>query len=103
MASADFPLAVGPATRMAGGLPGASGTAMGRRMSYIMTCIAARDGGVLTDRIVDRVREAVGGGTIPRWLSAGEAAEFMVSAAPDIAAARAALEGGAIDVLVTRV
>ncbi len=71
-------------------------------MSYIVTLIAARHAVTLTNPTIDRVRAAVGGGDTPRWLSPGEAAGFQVQAPPDLGLARAALEGAAIDVLVTR-
>jgi phosphoserine phosphatase len=75
---------------------------MGGAMSYIVTLIAARDAVTLTDAAIGRVRDAVGGGETPRWLSPGEAACFQVQAPPDLGLARATLAGAAIDVLVTR-
>jgi phosphoserine phosphatase len=45
---------------------------------------------------------ALGGGSAPVVLSPGEAAEFLVREAPDLAVARAALEGLPVDVLATR-
>jgi phosphoserine phosphatase len=75
---------------------------MGGFMSYVVTVVAARDAGVLTAPILARVRETVGGVDAPRWLSPAEAAEFLCPAPPDLTLARAALEGAAIDVLVTR-
>ncbi len=71
-------------------------------MSYILTLVAAREACALTDPVIDAVRDAVGGGTTPVWLAAAEAAEFMVSTPADVTAARTALDGAAIDVLVTR-
>ncbi len=71
-------------------------------MSYVLTLVAARDVTTLTQPTVDRVRDAVGGGNTPRWLSPGEAAEFQLRTTPDLGAARAALQGAAIDVLVSR-
>ena len=71
-------------------------------MSYVLTLVAARDAVTLTPSIVETVREAVGGGGAARVLSPGEAAEFFVPAAPDLAAARAALGTAPIDVLGTR-
>jgi phosphoserine phosphatase len=75
---------------------------MGLAMSYILTLVAARQACTLDDATIDRVREAVGGGNTPRNLSPGEAAEFLVPAPPEFPAARAALEGKPIDILVTR-
>ena len=71
-------------------------------MSYVLTLVAARDVTTLTQPTVDRVRDAVGGGNTPRWLSPGEAAEFQLRTTPDLGTARAALQGAAIDVLVSR-
>ena len=71
-------------------------------MSYVLTLVAARDAAALTPAIIEAVRDAVGGSDSPRTLSPGEAAEFFVAAAPDLAAARAALGGAPVDVLATR-
>jgi phosphoserine phosphatase len=75
---------------------------MGGAMPYALTIVAARDATVLTQAAVDRVRDAVGGGATATWLSPGEAADVLVATAPDLAVARAALEGAPIDVLVSR-
>jgi phosphoserine phosphatase len=102
-ASADFPLQVGPATITNGaGLPLPDGTAIAPGMSYVLTLIAARDATTLTPAVIDAVRDATGGGNTPRILSPGEAAEFFVPDAPDLAAARAALQTAPIDVIATR-
>ena len=70
-------------------------------MTYVVTLVAARDAAELTQGAIDRVRDAVGGLT-PVVLSPGEAADIPGVAGADAAPARAALEGAAIDVLVTR-
>jgi phosphoserine phosphatase len=74
---------------------------MGSTMSYVLTLVADRRAIELTAPVVERVRAAVGGGASPTWLSAGEAAEFFVPTAPDLALAHAALEGAHVDVLAT--
>lgn len=71
-------------------------------MSYVITLVAARDAVTLTHAIIDRVRDALGGGHTPITLSDGEAAEFQTATPPDLAIARAALAGAPIDVLATR-
>lgn len=70
-------------------------------MSTVVTLVAAREKTSLTPSQVKRVRDALGGGTEPVWLAEAEAAEFLVRAAPDLALARAALGGAAVDVLAT--
>ncbi|HTZ71509.1 MAG TPA: phosphoserine phosphatase SerB [Acetobacteraceae bacterium] len=70
-------------------------------MAYVLTLVAARDAVSLSTPIIDQVRDAVRGAT-PRTLSPGEAAEFDVFEPPDLATARAALQGKPIDVLLTR-
>ncbi len=70
-------------------------------MSYVLTLVADRRATTLTAATVDRVRASVGGSEAPRVLCEGEAAELRVWQAPDLAVARAALEGAAIDVLCT--
>ncbi len=71
-------------------------------MSYVLTLVADRRAVTLTDSAVGAVRDALGGSGTPRVLSPGEAAEFFVADAPDLAVARAALAGAPIDVLATR-
>ncbi len=71
-------------------------------MPYVLTLVAAREATVLSQAMIDRVREAVGGGLTPRLLSPGEAAEIGGLATDDLAAARAALEGAAVDALISR-
>ena len=70
-------------------------------MPYVLTLVAAREATTLTQAMTDRVQDAVGGRT-PRTLSEGEAADIPGVATDDLAAARAALEGAPVDVLVTR-
>ena len=70
-------------------------------MPYVLTLVAAREATTLTQAMTDRVQDAVGGQT-PRTLSEGEAADIPGVATDDLAAARAALEGAPVDVLVTR-
>jgi phosphoserine phosphatase len=71
-------------------------------MSHVLTLVAARGSTVLTQAMIDRVRDAAGGGRTPRILSRGEAADIEGLADPDLAAARATLEGAAVDLLMTR-
>ena len=70
-------------------------------MSYVLTLVADRERTQLTQATINRVREAAGGST-PVILSPGEAADIPGVTSDDLAAARAALEGAAIDVLVSR-
>jgi phosphoserine phosphatase len=67
-----------------------------------VTLVAARDAAVLTPGMVDRVRDAVGGSLTPVELSPGEAVDLPGPGTENPDAARAALEGAAVDVLVTR-
>ncbi len=68
----------------------------------MLTLVAAREATVLTQAIIGRVRDAVGGGLPATLLSPGEAADIGGLATDDLVAARAALEGAAVDALVTR-
>ena len=70
-------------------------------MSYVLTLVAAREAMSLTSAQVNRVRDALRGRT-PMELSPGEAADIPCDDAPDLQAARAALEGAPVDVLITR-
>ena len=74
---------------------------MARFMAHFVTLVAAREATTLTQSAIDRVRHVTQGGP-PVILSPGEAAEFQTTDAPDLAQARAALEGEAVDVLATR-
>jgi phosphoserine phosphatase len=69
-------------------------------MPHFLTLIANRAATPLTPAVIARVRDAVAGGE-PTILSAGEAADIPVHAAPDMDAARAALDGAAIDAIAT--
>ncbi len=71
-------------------------------MSYVLTLVAARDAVTLTQAMIDRVRDAVHGGRTPVTLSIGEAADIPGVAADTMDAARAALEGAYVDVLMMR-
>jgi len=70
-------------------------------MSYVLTLVAAREATSLSSAQVNRVRDALRGRT-PVELSPGEAADIPCDDAPDLQAARAALEGAPVDVLITR-
>jgi len=67
-------------------------------MPHVLTLVADRRATSLTDPIIARVCEAAGGGT-PVILSAGEAADILLPATPDIDAVRAALGAAAIDAI----
>jgi phosphoserine phosphatase len=69
-------------------------------MAHFLTLIAQREAALLSPALIARVRDAVGGGTAD-VLSSGEAIEIAVTNPPDMAAARAALEGAAIDAIAT--
>jgi phosphoserine phosphatase len=71
-------------------------------MAYVLTLVADRRSAPLTPAQIERVREAVGGGSAPVELSPGEAVDVFLPREPDLAAARAALEGARVDVLATR-
>ena len=68
-------------------------------MAYFTTLVAPR-GGDLSDALIARVREAVGGGAIT-VLSPGEAVDVACKGAPDRAALSATLAGVAVDAIVT--
>ena len=69
-------------------------------MRHMLTLVADRAGGVLTPAVIAHVREAASGG-VAIILSPGEAADIPLDAAPDLDAARAALDGAAIDIIAT--
>ena len=71
-------------------------------MSYVLTLVAAREAVTLTQGTIDRVRDAVDGSRTPVLLSPGEAADIPGVATDTLDAARAALEGAPVDILVTR-
>ena len=68
-------------------------------MSHVLTLVAARDAG-LSPGLIDRVRNAVCGSK-PVELSPNEAIDIACDARPDLALVHAALEGEAIDAIVT--
>ena len=70
-------------------------------MSTVVTLVASRAAATLTASAIGRVRDAMGGSWPPVILSPGEAADIPGVASDDAAPARAALEGAAIDVLIT--
>ena len=70
-------------------------------MAHVLTLVAARDATSLTPALLARVRDATGGAPAT-WLSDGEAAACAIFGEPDLAAARAALEGAPVDLLLTR-
>ncbi|HET7880757.1 MAG TPA: phosphoserine phosphatase SerB [Acetobacteraceae bacterium] len=69
-------------------------------MRQILTLIAARGTAQLVPEAVRRVRAEIRGGQ-PDELSPGEAVAMALDEVPDIAAVRAALDGAAIDAIVT--
>ena len=66
----------------------------------VLTLIASRDVTTLSDAVIGRVRDAVAGG-MPDVLSPGEAADIPVASQPDMDTVRAALDGAAIDAIVS--
>jgi phosphoserine phosphatase len=69
-------------------------------VTQALTLVAARDATALTPAMIDRVRDVTRGGTVT-ILSAGEAADMVCPAAPDLARVREALEGAPIDALAS--
>jgi phosphoserine phosphatase len=70
-------------------------------MSYIVTLVAARQAGALSEADARRAAEFCAGRAMT-WLSAGEAVEFLVKDAPDTTQIKLILAHQATDVLVTR-
>ncbi len=70
-------------------------------MSHVLTLVADRTATTLSDAVIARVREAVGGAP-PVILSPREAADIPCRAVPDAAVVEAALEGLPIDAITTR-
>jgi phosphoserine phosphatase len=70
-------------------------------MSHVLTLVADRTATTLSDAVIARVREAIGGAP-PVILSPREAADIPCRAAPDPALVDAALEGLPIDAIATR-
>ena len=69
-------------------------------MSFVLTLVAAPAHGSLTPAQVERCRDAANG-QVPVVLSPGEAVDIACLERPDPALVRAALEGAAVDALVT--
>ena len=65
---------------------------------HVLTLVANREAAPLTAALLARVRDAIGGGAID-VLSAGEAVDLNVPAAPDLTAVRAALDGMPVDAI----
>jgi phosphoserine phosphatase len=103
-AKADLPLAVGPATMTSFGaslaeLP--SSVLPAFPMSHIVTLIAARQAGPLTDALAGIAKEFCEGQHLV-WLSAGEACAFTVKKPPNIPQLKMVLGDRAIDAIVSR-
>jgi phosphoserine phosphatase len=71
-------------------------------MTHVLSLIAARDATSLTPAIIDRVRDAIGGGTVT-VLSPNEAVDIACKAAPDLDLVREAFEGAPFDAIATLV
>jgi phosphoserine phosphatase len=67
-------------------------------MTHVLTLIADRDATTLTEALVARVRDALGGGPADT-LSPGEAADIPCPSAPDPARITEALGGAAVDAI----
>ena len=65
---------------------------------HVLTLVADRAGAPLSDALVGRVRDALGGGAVS-VLSPAEAVELALDAAPDLATVRAALDGAPVDAI----
>ena len=96
-ASADLPLAVGPARISAVRFCGVPALLA---MNYVVTLVAVDNTNALDAAALTRVRDMIGGDR-PVWLSEGEAAEISAPGAADIAGIRAALNDAPIDVIAT--
>jgi phosphoserine phosphatase len=70
-------------------------------MSYIVTLAAARQAGLFTEADAARAADFCAGKYLT-WLSAGEAAEFIVKEPPDIGQVKLVLAHKAVDVFITR-
>jgi len=70
-------------------------------MSHIVTLVASLQAGPLTNALAGIAKEYCEGQHLT-WLAAGEACEFTVKKAPDIARVKMALGDKPIDVLVSR-
>ena len=98
-ASADLPLAVGPA-RMMSFCSSLAEPALpvlpAFPMSHIVTLVAACQAGPLTDSLANIAREYCEGQKV-HWLAPGEACEFMVKRPPDIARVKLVLGDKPVD------
>ena len=70
-------------------------------MEHVLTLVADREASGLTRAMIGRVRDALGPCGEAVELSPGEAADIPFGSAPDLAGARQALHGEAVDVLAT--
>ena len=69
-------------------------------MRHVLTLVVDRQSATLSQTVIARVRDAVGGSE-PITLSAGEAVDIPLSAEPDMAVVRAALDSAPIDAIAT--
>jgi phosphoserine phosphatase len=69
-------------------------------MTHVLSLVAARDATSLTQASIDRVRDAIGGGTVT-VLSPNEAVDIACVAAPDVDRVHQALEDAPIDAIAT--
>jgi phosphoserine phosphatase len=92
-ASADLPLAVGPATISAVGISLFA-------MNYVVTLVTAHGTNALNAAALTRAKAFIAGGQLT-WLSDSEAVEISTGVPPDVSKIRAALAGSPIDVLAT--
>ena len=65
---------------------------------HVLTLVADREAAPLTDALLARVRDAIGGGAVS-VLSPAEAVDLALDVAPDLATVRAALDGAAVDAI----
>jgi phosphoserine phosphatase len=70
-------------------------------MSHIVIIVASRQAGPLTQADAARAKDFCGGQHL-NWLSAGEAAEFIVKNPPDIAQLKLVMDHKATDIFVTK-
>jgi phosphoserine phosphatase len=69
--------------------------------AHVLTLIVDRAAALLSNALVECVRDAIGGGGVVT-LSAGEAVELALDAAPDLVVVRAALGDAAVDAIAQR-
>jgi phosphoserine phosphatase len=70
--------------------------------AHVLTLVADRTAMLLTDTLVDRVRDVIGGGPAS-VLSPGEAVDLVLDTAPDLTEVRAALDGATVDAVAQTV